>query len=77
MAISTYFLQQLRPDGPWVLVAIHPDTGNIETATARDADGVAAFLQQYLGVRNCYYSMNPTRAPMTKKPAKKDIAAIE
>src|SRR5215475_15435433 len=77
MATTGEFLQQLRPNGPWILVAIHPNSGAIEGVAVRDADGVAAFLGRHLGQRNCYYSMNPTRGPMDKKPTKKDIAAIE
>src|SRR3954464_13361144 len=71
------FLQQLRPTGPWVLVAIHPDTTSIEAVTVNDAEGVAAFVLRYDGLSNIYYSMNPTRGPMNIKPKKADIAAIE
>jgi putative DNA primase/helicase len=75
--ITLKFLRHLRPNGPWVLVAIHPDTGAIEGKTVHDPDGVSEFLSRYLGQRNLYYSLNPPRNAMDKKPSKKDIAAIE
>ena len=70
------FLELLRPDGPWVLTAIVPD-GGTETTTARTADEIAEFVAKHNGIRNLYYSVNPTRGSMTKKAAKTDIAAIE
>jgi predicted P-loop ATPase len=70
------FLQQLRPDGPWVLTAIIPD-GSTTTTTAHTGADVAAFVNEYNGTRNIYYSVNPTRHAMSKKAAKADIAAVE
>jgi hypothetical protein len=74
--ISVEFLQQLRPEGPWVLTAIIPD-GSTTTITARNADEVDDFVRKHDGKRNLYYSVNPTRSAMTKKAAKTDIAAVE
>jgi len=71
------FLEKLRPGGPWVLTSIHPDKEWITTITANTAAGVAAFVKQWDGKRNLYYSVNPTRAAMTIKASKPDIAAIE
>ena len=70
------FLALLRPGGPWVLTAIVPD-GKIETITAKTDDDVRTFVSKYDGIRNLYYSVNPTRKAMTSKAAKTDIAAIE
>jgi putative DNA primase/helicase len=70
------FLQSLRPGGPWVLTAITPD-GTTETITAHDAARVDAFVSANIGRRNIYYSLNPTRTPMSSKATKKDIAAVE
>jgi putative DNA primase/helicase len=70
------FLEQLRPGGPWVLTAIIPD-GKTETITARNSDQVRKFVIKHDGKRNLYYSVNPTRKPMTSKASKADIAAIE
>ena len=72
------FLEQLRPNGPWVLTAILPDGGaatiTVPTHTAAEVD---AFLCEHNGKRNLYYSTNPTKTAMTKKAAKTDIAAVE
>jgi hypothetical protein len=70
------FLEQLRPGGPWVLTAIMPD-GPTVTTTVRTAIEIESFIQEHNGKRNQYYSVNPTRMSMSKKAAKKDIAAIE
>ena len=69
------FLQQLRPDGPWVLTAITPD-GPTETITADTADKIDTFVQQHNGKRNIHYSVNPTRSAVSKKASKTDIAAV-
>jgi hypothetical protein len=74
--LAVMFLKLLRPSGPWVLSAIVPD-GAIETSTAKTADDIRAFVKEYDGKRNLYYSVNPTRTALTKKAAKIDIAAIE
>jgi hypothetical protein len=71
------FLKALRPEGPWVLTAIDPNTQAIETITACTADDVDAFVRKYDGKRNLYYSVNPTRSPLNKKAKKTDIASIE
>jgi hypothetical protein len=74
---ATDFLEWLRPGGPWVLTAIHPTSGKIETITARDKTEARDFIREHDGKRNLYYSVNPTRTAMTRKAAKTDIAAIE
>jgi hypothetical protein len=74
--IAVRFLQQLRPDGPWVLSAIIPD-GPITTATVHTAAEVDAFVKTHNGTRNIYYSVNPTRKAISKKATKADIAAVE
>ena len=75
-SVPVSFLQQLRPDGPWVLTAITPD-GPIETITADTIIKIDTFVRKHNDVRNLYYSVNPTRGPVSKKAAKTDIAAIE
>src|SRR6516165_619476 len=65
------FLEQLRPNGPWVLTAILPDGGAATiTVTTHTAAEVDAFLCEHNGKRNLYYSTNPTKTAMTKKAAK-------
>jgi hypothetical protein len=70
------FLKQLRPNGPWTLTAIKPD-GAALTRTFEDEDEAAQFIAKYNGERNLYYSVNPTRAGLTKKASKADITAAE
>jgi hypothetical protein len=70
------FLKWLRPKGPWLLTAIMPD-GSVTAATVSTAKDVNGFVREHDGKRNIYYSVNPTRKAMNKKPAKTDIAAIE
>ena len=76
-AQSIKFLQKLRPDGPWLLVAIDPDSGSIVAKTVRSPEAAEAFARKWNGKRNLYYSVNPTRTPLNKKAAKTDIEAIE
>jgi hypothetical protein len=75
--VAITFLKTLRPEGPWVITAIDPNTPAIETITVRTADEVNAFVRKYNGRRNLYYSVNPTRTALDKKAKKTDIAAIE
>ena len=74
---ATDFLEKLRPGGPWVLTAIDPTSGKIETITAHNKTEARDFIRLHDGKRNLYYSVNPTRTAMTRKAAKTDIAAIE
>ena len=75
--VAIDFLEKLRPGGPWVLTAIDPASGKIETITAHNKTEVRDFIRRHDGKRNLYYSVNPTRTAMTRKTAKTDIAAIE
>ena len=74
---AVIFLRQLRPAGPWMLLAIDPESGRIEAKTIENTDGVRSFVAKHNGTRNLYYSLNPTRTRMGKKAAKTDIARIE
>ena len=56
------FLHWLRPDGPWLLIAIPPDGSPIAT-TAHKLEQAETFIRQHDGKRNLYFSVNPTRAP--------------
>jgi hypothetical protein len=76
------FLRNAVPGGPWLLVAIDPERK--AAPSARTFDGAvwaADSLREWLRVqnehqRNVYWSVNPTRAPMDKKPTKNDVAAV-
>jgi predicted P-loop ATPase len=70
------FLEALRSP-PWLITAIAPDTGNIETISAKDAREARNFLHKHAGERNMYYSVNPPKAALNKKAKKEDIAAVE
>src|SRR6267142_1446866 len=73
------FFTQLRPP-PWLLIAINPDEQSkdrIRAITAHSGADVDSFVSKHNGKFNLYYSLNPTRTAMTKKPTKADIAAIE
>jgi putative DNA primase/helicase len=76
-AQSINFLQKLRPDGPWLLIAIDPDSRAIAAETVRSLEAAEAFVRKWDGKRNLYYSVNPTWTMLDKKAAKTDIAAIE
>ena len=69
------FLLQLRTP-PWILIAITPDS-HITAITAHDVENADAFISSHVGKANLYYSVNPTKEAMNKKPAKADIIAIE
>ena len=69
------FLQKLRP-APWVLVAITP-VGVITAITAKNTKEADVFVSAHMGKSSLYYSVNPTKTAMNKKPKKTDIAAIE
>jgi hypothetical protein len=80
---SVNFLEQLRPNGPWLLVAIHPtekthDGSNlIKATTTHNADETRKFIDEYNGKWNLYFSTNPARRDMSKKPQKTDISQVE
>jgi putative DNA primase/helicase len=60
-----------------VLVAIDPDDESITAITARRPDEIRSWVERWNGTRNLYYTVNCCRGPMTKKPTKADIGAIE
>jgi hypothetical protein len=76
-SVPVTFLQKLRPGGPWVLIAIEPDSKYPTVVTAHTADQIDAFVHRHNGRANIYYQVNPTRTAISKKTAKTDIAAIE
>lgn len=77
---SIEFLQQLYPDYPWALTAIHPDTREVHTTSfdprKDEQDACAAWLDKY-SQWNLYYSVNPSRYKrVDKKLKKEDIRAV-
>ncbi len=65
------FLPQLRMP-PWILIAITPDS-HITAITAHDVESADAFISSHVGKANLYYSVNPTKEAMNKKPAKDGV----
>ena len=76
LATAERFLHWLQP--PWCLAAIVPD-GAITTHTFSTIDHALEFIRWHnVGCRsNVYYTVNPVRWEMNKKPCKTDIATIE
>ena len=71
------FLSWLRPVGSVALTSIVPDG---KTATATFTDYAAAeqwAMEQNAAGRNVYFTPQPTRGPVNKKPTKADIARVE
>lgn len=77
------FLRLFRPDGPWVLTAILPDTTNelkrTDTRTFRpkDESELRLWIDGYQGKHNIYFMVNPAKADLTKKAEKADVLAGE
>jgi hypothetical protein len=73
------FLQQLYPNGPWVLTAIIPEGGSgaTTTATFSDPEEAREFIAEHNIERaeNLHYSINPTKERLRSKASKQDIAA--
>ena len=76
LATAERFLHWLQP--PWCLAAIVPDDA-ITTRTFSTIDRALEFIRWHnIGCRsNVYYTVNPVRWEMNKKPCKTDIATIK
>jgi hypothetical protein len=73
-------LRAFRKEGLLNLAAIPPDGGSIEFASFHGAAQVPALLkwvEDRDGVKNLYWTPNPTRAPVSRKPTKGDIGWAE
>lgn len=62
---------------PRVLVAIHPETHEIAAGTFNTVAKTTAWLDRWTTCRNCYFTVNRTKRPMTKKPKKQDMAWMD
>ncbi len=75
---ASEFLELLRPGGTWELVAIDPDRKQPTRArSCTTRQEVQDFIERNNTTMGVYYSINPTKAPLNKKAAKKDIARVE
>src|SRR5664279_4238010 len=73
------FLRKLRPHGPWALTGIVPDGATI-TNTFLEANQSACreFIRtNNAGGHNMYYTINPVRNSVRKKPTKAEILGAE
>lgn len=68
----------MYPEGPWVLTAIRTDRKAIETRTFRPSQEAEciAWLKQYNGERNIYWSVNPPLRDLSKKAEREDIKEV-
>jgi hypothetical protein len=73
---SIDFLQRWQPDGPWVLTAITLDKRSVITATLVDQAAVLKWLEKFGVDRNIYFSVNPTRYTVSKKPMREDVESL-
>jgi hypothetical protein len=73
------FLKAFHPEGPWVLTCIDQDKKAILTQTFGPSSEQAAaeWIDRYNGHRNCYFSVNPTTRPLTKKAEREDILRVD
>lgn len=67
VAIALTFLEAFQPGGPWLLVGITPDRTK-SLARMCDAPTARAFLDEFMGKRNLYFTVNPvTEVPTNEK----------
>lgn len=76
MSTTVEFLQWLRPDGPWLPTAIHPETQEQTTRLLHTAAQVEAFVTEYNQACNVYYHVNAT-GKLSKRAGKNDVVAVE
>ena len=81
MTDALAFLRVLRPEGPWVLTAIEPDGPGIRTKTfpagQKGEAALKAFVVEYEGKWNLYYSPNRMLKAISKKPGKVDVKSMD
>jgi len=76
-AAAVRFLQDFSGGGLVQLTAIPPD-GKPETRSfqSSDTDCLYDFIEGHQGSSNLYFTVNPLRGSLNKKPKKKDIAEL-
>lgn len=73
-AAACQFLQLWNPNGPWILTAIHPESGQIETITCHKAEQVAEWVDTRQGKKNLYFMVNQSQRSLTTKAKKEDVS---
>lgn len=78
---SLKFLNQWRPNGPWVLTAIDPERAtpgtNTKTFGLKDEKALRKWLQTVGAACNIYFMVNPATRALSIKAQREDIAALE
>ncbi|MEM1150215.1 MAG: hypothetical protein AAGI03_06610 [Pseudomonadota bacterium] len=71
------FLMAWAPEGPWMLTAIVPDSGRIQTVTfeAGKQAEMRDWIEERQGKWNMYFTVNRTNGDIGSKPKKADMAA--
>ena len=69
------FLCLLGPGRP--LASIDPDSGAFVVSTPQTPEEARNWIAARQGKLNQYYTVNPTRRPMNRKPAESDIAEVQ
>ena len=72
---STKFLRVLGPRRP--LASINPETGAIAVRTFEKPDDASKWIDERNGKVNLYYTINPTKKPMNRKPTEADISEFQ
>lgn len=77
-AASAAFLKRLYPKGPWALTSVAIDKKSIETITfyPHNVSDMVAWIDEYNGIRNIYYHINPVRYAVSKKAERTDIEKV-
>lgn len=78
-AASMKFLRRWAPDFLRVVTAITPSKESITTRTFAPPEDKAllAFLKQMGAERNVYFSVNPVRRVVVKKPEREDVKSMD
>jgi hypothetical protein len=77
-AAAVAFLKRLYPKGPWALTSVAIDKKGIETLTFYPASeqDMVGWIDEYNGIRNIYYHINPVRYAVKKKAERTDIDKV-
>lgn len=74
------FLRDARANGPWTLAAIPTEGGAPEVVTfycEKEIPGMQAWIDARNGRANLYWTVNPTRERINRKPKKMDISRYD
>lgn len=69
------FLRLWSP-APWALTAIQTDRKAISTRTFHNLEAAEKWIEEFNGVRNIYFHVNPLLHDVTKKAEREDVARV-